>query len=79
VTLTRGRALAWTHDVRRNFKVCVQVAQKYSDELGAVALIELFLSFKSYEALYYYLGSIVNFSKEPAPAQPCSSIFPLQI
>ena len=37
-----------THDVRRNFKVCVQVAQKYSDELGPTNLIEIFLSFKSY-------------------------------
>eukprot|EP01012_Entosiphon_sulcatum_P019743 TRINITY_DN2467_c0_g1_i2.p1 TRINITY_DN2467_c0_g1~~TRINITY_DN2467_c0_g1_i2.p1 ORF type:complete len:1682 (-),score=470.43 TRINITY_DN2467_c0_g1_i2:58-5103(-) len=54
-----------TNNQRQNFKVCVQVATKYSEELSAENLIDLFLSFKSYEALYYYLGSIVNFSKEP--------------
>ena len=54
-----------THDARRNFKVAVQVATKYSEELEARDRIELFLSFKSYEVLYYYLVSIVNFSKDP--------------
>eukprot|EP01006_Ploeotia_vitrea_P036085 TRINITY_DN65965_c0_g1_i1.p1 TRINITY_DN65965_c0_g1~~TRINITY_DN65965_c0_g1_i1.p1 ORF type:complete len:1680 (-),score=269.82 TRINITY_DN65965_c0_g1_i1:136-5175(-) len=53
------------HNARQNFKVCVQVATKYSDELGAGELIELFLGFKAYEALYYYLGSIVNYSNDP--------------
>eukprot|EP01006_Ploeotia_vitrea_P036086 TRINITY_DN65965_c0_g2_i1.p1 TRINITY_DN65965_c0_g2~~TRINITY_DN65965_c0_g2_i1.p1 ORF type:complete len:1702 (-),score=356.35 TRINITY_DN65965_c0_g2_i1:154-5214(-) len=53
------------HNARQNFKVCVQVATKYSDELGASELIELFLGFKAYEALYYYLGSIVNYSNDP--------------
>lgn len=54
-----------THNQRQNFKICVQVATKYSEELGADQLIDIFLQFKSYEALYYYLGSIIMYSKDP--------------
>lgn len=34
-------------------------------QLTAKALIDLFESFKSYEGLFYFLGSIVNFSQDP--------------
>ena len=52
------------HNIRQNLQICVQVASKYHEQLTTTALIELFESFKSYEGLFYFLGSIVNFSQE---------------
>jgi clathrin heavy chain len=42
----------------------VQIAIKYHEQLTTQALIDIFESFKSYEGLFYFLGSIVNFSQE---------------
>jgi clathrin heavy chain len=50
---------------RQNFKVCVQIAAKYYEMLGTTELIDLFLKHKSFEALYYFLGSILTFSTDP--------------
>ncbi|CAH8448779.1 unnamed protein product [Schistosoma intercalatum] len=52
-------------NIRQNLHVCVQIATKYHEQLGTNALIEIFESFKSFEGLFYFLGSIVNFSQEP--------------
>ncbi|THH15617.1 hypothetical protein EW146_g4889 [Bondarzewia mesenterica] len=52
-------------NIRQNLQMVVQIATKYSDILGPVKLIEMFESFKSFEGLYYYLGSIVNLSEDP--------------
>ncbi|KAJ3982556.1 hypothetical protein F5890DRAFT_1529120 [Lentinula detonsa] len=52
-------------NIRQNLQVVIQVATKYSDILGPVKLIEMFESFKTFEGLYYYLGSIVNLSTDP--------------
>ncbi|CAF2929073.1 unnamed protein product [Rotaria sp. Silwood2] len=52
-------------NIRQNLQVVVQIATKYHEQLGTPKLIELFESFKSYEGLFYFLGSIVNFSQEP--------------
>ncbi|KAI0343145.1 clathrin heavy chain 1 [Trametopsis cervina] len=52
-------------NIRQNLQVAVQIATKYSDILGPVKLIEMFESFKSFEGLYYYLGSVVNLSQDP--------------
>ncbi|OBZ66438.1 Clathrin heavy chain 1 [Grifola frondosa] len=52
-------------NIRQNLQIVVQIATKYSDILGPVKLIEMFESFKSFEGLYYYLGSIVNLSQDP--------------
>nr|XP_012300495.1 clathrin heavy chain 2 isoform X2 [Aotus nancymaae] len=52
-------------NIRQNLQLCVQVASKYHEQLGMQALVELFESFKSYEGLFYFLGSIVNFSQDP--------------
>jgi clathrin heavy chain len=41
------------------------VATKYTEQLGAEALIKLFEKFKSFEGLYYYLAAVVNTSQEP--------------
>jgi len=42
----------------------LQIATKYHEQLTTKALIDLFESFKSYEGLFYFLGSIVNFSQD---------------
>ncbi|XP_066499700.1 clathrin heavy chain 1 isoform X2 [Hoplias malabaricus] len=52
-------------NLRLNLQLTVQVASKYHEQLGIDTLAELFESFKSYEGLFYFLGSIVNFSQEP--------------
>lgn len=51
-------------NIRQNLQICVQIATKYHDQLGTDALIDLFESFKSYEGLFYFLGSIVNLSED---------------
>jgi clathrin heavy chain len=43
----------------------VQIATKYHEQLTTQALTEIFESFKSFEGLFYFLGSIVNFSQDP--------------
>ncbi|KAK7679481.1 hypothetical protein QCA50_017535 [Cerrena zonata] len=52
-------------NIRQNLQIVIQIATKYSDILGPVKLIEMFESFKTFEGLYYYLGSIVNLSQDP--------------
>jgi clathrin heavy chain len=52
-------------NIRQNLKVCVQVASKYHEQLGADKLCTMFESFKSFEGLYYFLGAVVNFSTDP--------------
>ncbi|KAF9965092.1 hypothetical protein BGZ70_005415 [Mortierella alpina] len=51
-------------NMRQNLQIVVQVATKYSDQLGASKLIELFESYKTFEGLYHYLGSVVNLSQD---------------
>ena len=46
------------------FNILFQIATKYHEQLTTKALIDLFESFKSYEGLFYFLGSIVNFSQD---------------
>ena len=52
-------------NIRQNLQAVIQIATKYSDILGPIKLIEMFEQFKSFEGLYYYLGSIVNISEDP--------------
>lgn len=52
--LTTEQSMACMHEmlrvnIRQNLQVVVQIATKYSDILGAVKLIEMFESFKSFE------------------------------
>lgn len=51
-------------NIRQNLQVCVQIATKYHEQLTTSALISIFESFKSFEGLFYFLGSIVNFSQD---------------
>ncbi|KAJ1460266.1 hypothetical protein M885DRAFT_459036 [Pelagophyceae sp. CCMP2097] len=53
-------------NMRANVQIVTQVAAKYTDQIGAAALIDLFEGFKCFDGLFYYLGQIVNFSQEPA-------------
>ena len=53
-------------NIRQNLQLVVQICTKYSSKLGEEALIKLFEDFKSFEGLYYFLGSIVNNSNVPA-------------
>ncbi|CAG8762321.1 8958_t:CDS:2, partial [Acaulospora morrowiae] len=52
-------------NIRQNLQVVVKIATKYSEQLQPLNLIQLFESYKTYEGLYYYLGSIVNLSTDP--------------
>ncbi len=53
-----------SQNIRQNLQICVQVATKYHEQLSTNSLIDIFESFKSYEGLFYFLGSIVNFSQD---------------
>jgi clathrin heavy chain len=53
-----------THNIRQNLQICVQIASKYHEQLTTTSLMDIFESFKSFEGLFYFLGSIVNFSQE---------------
>ncbi|KAE9389774.1 ARM repeat-containing protein [Gymnopus androsaceus JB14] len=52
-------------NICQNLQVVIQIATKYSDILGPVKLIEMFESYKTFEGVYYYLGSIANLSTDP--------------
>ncbi|TIC24772.1 clathrin heavy chain [Wallemia mellicola] len=51
-------------NIRQTLPMVVQIATKYSELLGSHKLIELFESFKTFEGLYYFLGSVVNLSED---------------
>merc|ERR1719331_2634256 len=50
---------------RQNLNVCVQVAIKYHEAIGAAKLIECFESFGSNEGVFYFLGAILSTSTDP--------------
>ncbi|KAG0245932.1 putative CHC1-clathrin heavy chain [Mortierella sp. GBAus27b] len=52
-------------NMAQNLNIVVQVATKYSDQLGPSKLIELFESYNTFQGLYYYLGAVVNLSQDP--------------
>ncbi|KAJ1946283.1 Clathrin heavy chain, partial [Linderina macrospora] len=54
------------HNMAQNLQIVVQVATKYSELLGAQKLIDMFESYHCNEGLYYYLGSVVNVTTDPA-------------
>jgi clathrin heavy chain len=54
-----------TTNIRQNLQVVIQIATKYSDLLGPLKLVELFQNHRTFEGLYYYLGSVVNLSQDP--------------
>jgi len=54
-----------TSNIRQNLQICVQIASKYYEQLGATELCTMFEGFKSFEGLFYFLGAIVNYSQDP--------------
>ncbi|KAJ1734951.1 Clathrin heavy chain [Coemansia biformis] len=54
------------HSTAQNLQTVVQVATKYSELLGAQNIIELLEEYRCSEGLYFYLGSVVNVSEDPA-------------
>lgn len=56
------RILYLNHDVASLYlrNACVQVAKEYSEQLGVDQCIKLFEQFKSYEGLYFFLGSYLS-------------------
>ena len=53
------------YNLKTNLQIVVQVASKYSEQLTPEELIRLFESYKSYEGLYYYCGSILTATENP--------------
>eukprot|EP00184_Porphyridium_aerugineum_P006141 CAMPEP_0184699800 /NCGR_PEP_ID=MMETSP0313-20130426/5924_1 /TAXON_ID=2792 /ORGANISM="Porphyridium aerugineum, Strain SAG 1380-2" /LENGTH=1782 /DNA_ID=CAMNT_0027158925 /DNA_START=278 /DNA_END=5626 /DNA_ORIENTATION=+ len=52
-------------NARGNLQLCVMIAAKYTEQFGARKLMDIFGAMKVQEALYLYLGAIVNFSDDP--------------
>ncbi|KAK3233841.1 hypothetical protein CYMTET_55889 [Cymbomonas tetramitiformis] len=52
-------------NMRQNLQLVVQIAKEYTEQLTAESIIKLLEEFKSYEGLYYYLGSYLAFSEDP--------------
>ncbi|KAG5522272.1 hypothetical protein RHGRI_034454 [Rhododendron griersonianum] len=69
-TLSKEWALECMKDLllvnlRGNLQIIVQVAKEYSEQLGVDACIKLFEQFKSYEGLYFFLGSYLSSCEDP--------------
>ncbi|XP_022887146.1 clathrin heavy chain 1-like [Olea europaea var. sylvestris] len=69
-TLSREWALECMKDLllvnlRGNLQIIVQVAKEYCEQLGVEACIKIFEQFKSYEGLYFFLGSYLSSSEDP--------------
>merc|ERR1719230_2240052 len=50
---------------RQNLQVCVQIAIKFHEQIGAVKLVEMFESLGSQEGVFYFLGAILSNSTDP--------------
>jgi clathrin heavy chain len=48
-----------------NATICVQIATKFSEALGAAEIIPLFEQYNCIQGLFYYLQAVVNFSEDP--------------
>ncbi|XP_044980861.1 clathrin heavy chain 1 isoform X1 [Hordeum vulgare subsp. vulgare] len=69
-TLSKEWALECMKDLllvnlRGNLQIVVQAAKEYSEQLGVDGCIKLFEQFKSYEGLYFFLGSYLSSSEDP--------------
>nr|KAJ0211596.1 hypothetical protein LSAT_V11C400162820 [Lactuca sativa] len=69
-TLSREWALECMKDLllvnlRGNLQIIVQVAKEYCEQLGVESCIKIFEQFKSYEGLYFFLGSYLSSSEDP--------------
>ena len=49
-----------TFSIRSHRHLCMQTAKEYCEQLGVDGCIKLFEQFKSYEGLYFFLGSYLS-------------------
>eukprot|EP01006_Ploeotia_vitrea_P038806 TRINITY_DN66279_c7_g9_i1.p1 TRINITY_DN66279_c7_g9~~TRINITY_DN66279_c7_g9_i1.p1 ORF type:complete len:1733 (+),score=1150.79 TRINITY_DN66279_c7_g9_i1:482-5680(+) len=52
------------YNLTQNIRLVVEIAKKWNDYLTPAKLIALFEEFQSYNGLYFYLGSFVNFTED---------------
>ncbi|CAI9261472.1 unnamed protein product [Lactuca saligna] len=52
-------------NLRGNLQIIVQVAKEYCEQLGVESCIKIFEQFKSYDGLYFFLGSYLSSSEDP--------------
>eukprot|EP00899_Mesostigma_viride_P014185 jgi/Mesvir1/22768/Mv14160-RA.1 len=52
-------------NMHQNLQLVVQIAKEYTEQLTPENIIAMFEGFKSYEGLYFYLGSYLAFSQDP--------------
>lgn len=52
-------------NMRGNLQIVVQVAKEYCDQLGIDECVKLFEQFKSFEGLFFFLGSYISTSEDP--------------
>lgn len=55
-----------TFNLQQNIRLVVEIAKKWSSFMGSDTLIQLFEEFKSFNGIYFYLGSFVNDTEDPA-------------
>ncbi|PVV00105.1 hypothetical protein BB559_000117 [Furculomyces boomerangus] len=53
-------------DMQQNMQAVVQASTKYSESIGSQSLITMFEETRCFDGLYYYLGSVVNTTTDPA-------------
>ena len=53
-------------NLQQNIRLVVEVAKKWTEHYGAEKLVALFEEFKSFNGLYFFLGSFVNFTSNPS-------------
>jgi len=52
-------------NIRQNLQLVVQIAKEFTEQLSAKAVISLLEEFKTYEGLFFYLGSFLATSEDP--------------
>ena len=51
-------------NLKQNLPMATKIATKYADQIGALKLVQLFEEVRSFEGLYFFLGSIVNLNQD---------------
>ena len=64
-----------TVNARQNLQLVVNIGKEYTEQIGADKIIALLEEFKSYEGLYFFLGSLINSSEDPHTRKRSSRMF----
>ena len=51
-------------NVAQNLQLVVQIAKEYTEQLTPNAIVDLLESFKSFDGLFFYLGSYISFTED---------------